>query len=51
MDTLMREKNIYLWNINVSNEPIYDGAGKYLEKRGYKFLDKCYSMYKGANNG
>ena len=50
IETLMKEENIVVWNLHVSNEQQFDTTGTFLEKKGYTFMDKIFSK-KGVNNG
>ena len=43
IEKLMKENNIELWNLAVSNENIYESTGNFLERKKYKLMDKIYS--------
>ncbi len=51
IEDLMFKENITLWNLNVSNESAYNSTGDFLERKGYTFMDKCYSKQKENGNG
>jgi hypothetical protein len=50
IELLMEKYKIIIWNLNISNENVYNNTGKVLERRGYTFMDKVYSKLKGENN-
>lgn len=51
IDNLMHEENVMQWNLNVSNEEKYNSTQKFLESKGYSFMDKCFTKLKGDTNG
>jgi hypothetical protein len=51
IEDLMFKENISLWNLNVSNESVYNSTGEFLERKGYTFMDKVYSKQKENGNG
>jgi len=50
IEKLMKEEDIFQWNLNVSNEEKYNSTGKFLESKGYDFMDKCFTKIR-RNNG
>jgi hypothetical protein len=50
IEDLMSNNKIIIWNLNVSNESVYNNTGEFLNRKGYTFMDKIYSKIKQEKN-
>lgn len=48
VEDLMEKEQILLWNLTISNEEKYQSTEKFLKRRGYFFMDRIYSKYRGV---